>query len=253
MPAYRGSLRPRPAWFSPRAPRPYLRREALSDRALLPPGHVGDLVGRGAVRALARSRARGARRVGRDRHRSARGGRCHPRDRGGAGARTDRRARSPYPPRRRRLRRCGRRAARRGGPLVSLRTDLVRRSRHRVVAAASRGGRADPRRTRARARRCHRAGRGAPADDHDRPYARGPRGADDVRPQARRLGVRAGARSRARHARSGRDPRRASFPAQSGPTPLRIPRSSASPASASGSSRRRARPRSSSAIATRRC
>ena len=53
-----------------------------------------------------------------------------------------------------------------------------------------------------------RTGRGAPADGLHRPHPRDPRGADDVRAQARRLGVRARARTRAAAERARADARR---------------------------------------------
>src|SRR3954447_8030024 len=52
------------------------------------------------------------------------------------------------------------------------------------------------------------ARRGAPAHDLHRPLARHPRGADDVRLEARRLGLRAGPRPRPAAARAPRLPRR---------------------------------------------
>ena len=81
--------------------------------------------------------------------------------------------------------------ARARGALVPLRADVLRCRRHRARPADPRGRRADPRRDRARPRRRGRAGRGAPEHADDRPHARGARRADDLRPQARRLGLRA--------------------------------------------------------------
>ncbi len=118
------------------------------------------------------------------------------------------RARGDPPPRHRRVRRRRRRAARRGGPLVPLRPHLLGRRRHRAFAADARGGRADPRGSRPRVRRRHRPRRGAPRDAADRPHARRPRRADDLRAQARRLGIRARARSRAGRAGARGDARR---------------------------------------------
>ena len=117
-------------------------------------------------------------------------------------------------------------------PLVPLRPDLLGRGRH-----GPRAGR--PAR---RARSCSRARAGASRPScaaprstarrsDDRPHARHPRRADDVRPQARRLGVRARARPcacstaaleglrvgqalrRGRHVRGGRPRGRARSPA----------------------------------------
>ena len=81
------------------------------------------------------------------------------------------------------------------------------------------------------------ARRGAPAHRLHRPLARHPRRADDVRLEARGLGVRA--RPRAANGSSARSRRAASASsrARSGRTPRSTPRSSASPASGSGSSR----------------
>ena len=179
----------RPGWRQP-AVRPPL--DCRRDRPLLPARDEPDLVGRGEAGALARRGARGPRRLGRGRRRS-------------------RRRRSPRSARAR----CRRRPQRvaeleqttdhdlaafvdavaeqlgPGGPVAALRAHVVRRRRHRARAPDPGRRQARPRRDRPRARGGRRARRGAPPLDLHRPLARDPRGADDVRLEARRLGVRA--------------------------------------------------------------
>ena len=84
--------------------------------------------------------------------------------------------------------------ARAGGPLVPLRPHLVGRARHRSRAHGAGRGSADPRWDRPRIRGGRRPRAGAPRHDHDRPDARSPCRADDLRSQAAGLGVRARAR-----------------------------------------------------------
>ena len=90
-----------------------------------------------------------------------------------------------------RVRGRSRRAARPGGPLGPLRAHVVGHRRHVARASDPRRGRSDPPRHRSRSG-CSRAPRrGAPPDGLHRPVARDPRGADDVRVEARGLGLRA--------------------------------------------------------------
>ena len=95
--------------------------------------------------------------------------------------------------------------------------------------------------------------RGAPRHGHGRPDARRPRRADHVRRQARRLGVRARARSRPGSRARWRGCGSASSRAPSGRTAAATPRSSGWPASGWASRRSRSRPRSCRATGTRTC
>ena len=117
-----------------------------------------------------------------------------------AGARRGDRAEDPSRPGRVRRRRRRRPRARRA--LVPLRIDVVGRRRHGARAPDRRGRRAHPGRHRSRLRGGREARRGTPADADDRPHAWRSRRADDVRPQARRLGVRARARPGAARGRA---------------------------------------------------
>ena len=164
-----------------------------------------------------------------------------------------RRARGDPPPRHGRVRGRGRGDARRGGPLVPLRPDLLRRRRHGALAAGARGGRAARRRPRPGAGRGDRPGARAQAHGVHRPDARRPRGADDVRAQARGLGLRARARPRAAAPARSSGCASASSPAWSAPTRRPIPSWSASHASGSGSSRSPCRRRFFSATGTPSC
>ena len=109
------------------------------------------------------------------------------------------------------------------------------------------------RRHRPRLHRGRRPGGGAPADADDRPDARRARRADDVRAEARGLGVRA--RPRPRRASSARSSglRVGKLSGAVGTYSATDPESSESRASGSGSSLRRPRHRSSSATAMRSC
>ncbi len=223
------------------------------DRAVHAPGDGADLVGGGEAPGVARGRARCARRLGRARRRPARRRLGDPRRRAGPDTRARRRDRARDPPRRRGLRRRRRGRPRRGGPLVPLRADLVGRARHGARAAGTRRGRADRRGHRPGVRRRRRARRGAPADADHGPHARDPRRADDVRAQARRLGVRARPGAGASYPCARGHARRQALRRR---RHLRGDRSrgrAASRASGSGSSRRRPRRRSSSATATPSC
>ena len=180
--------------------------DCRSDRPLLPAGDGQGLVGRGEARALARGRARRARGLGRDRRRPARGRRGDPRGGAAADARARRRDRA-----RRQTTTSPRSSTR--SPSSSApegrwlhygltSSDVVDTA---LALQIRDGGRADPRRDRPRARRRRRARRGAPRHDLHRPHARHPRRADDLRLEARRLGVRARPRPRrASRARSRR-------------------------------------------------
>ena len=164
--------------------------------------------------------------------------------------RAGRRARAHDEPRRRRVRRRSRGDARRGRAVVSLRADVLGRPRHGAIDRRPGGRRADPRRSRSRVPSGRRARGGASRDALHGAHARRPRRADDVRPEARRLGVRTRAGPRSASSTQSRASASASSPAPSASTRPSTPRSSASRASASDSSPRRARRRSSSATGT---
>ena len=134
-----------------------------------------------------------------------------PRDARHGRRRAHRRDRADDRPRRHRLRVPGRRDGRAGGPLPAPRPDEQRRRRHRAGAPAAGRRRAAARRRRPphRGPRDPRPGRGRHGDDG--PHPLGPRRADDVRAQARRLGV----RDRPRPDAAGRRPSTRSRPARS--------------------------------------
>ena len=139
-----------------------------------------------------------------------------------------------------------------GGALAPLRPDLVGRGRHRARAADPRRGRAPARRaSTARSARSSARAEEHRHDDLHRPHARRPRRADDLRAEARRLGVRARPRPRAAAPRARGGARRASSPAPSARTRRPTRSSSGSPASGSASSRSRSRRRSSRATGMR--
>ncbi len=122
--------------------------------------------------------------------------------------RTGARGRSGHPSRRRRLRPGGGRLGRAGGALGPLRDDVVGCAGHRAGAAAP-GGRRSAARSARSAARCREAPRAAASrHGHDRAFARDPRGADQLRPQARGHGVRAGSRPRTSAACAGDGERR---------------------------------------------
>ena len=89
--------------------------------------------------------------------------------------------------------------------MVPLRADVVGRPRHRALPPDPRRRRVDPRRDRSRLRRRRGARRGASRDVDDRPHARRPRRAHDLRSQARRLGLRPRARPHPRCPSARRD------------------------------------------------
>ena len=140
-----------------------------------------------------------------------------------------------------------------GAALAPLRADVVRRPRHGARAPDSRGGRARARRRCPRVRARRRAGGGAPRHADHRPNARRPRRADDVRPEARRLGVRARPQPQRGSSEPSTSMRVGKLSGAVGTYAATTPSSSGSPASASVSSRRRTRRRSSSATATPSC
>ncbi len=176
---------------SPRSSRrhPWIGSRWPRDPPLHAPGDGLDLVGRGPVPAHAPRRARGhaspgapwprpgGRALG---HRGAREGR----------RRTDRGARAHDRPRRHRLRVTGRGIDRAGGPLPAPRADLVRRRRHRPGPAAARRGRAPAAGRRPAPGRPGGPGARARRHGDDGPDPFGPRRADDVRAEARGLGLR---------------------------------------------------------------
>ena len=125
--------------------------------------------------------------------------------------RPDRRDRADDRPRRDRLRQPGRRDGRAGGPLPPPRPDQQRRRRHRPGAPAAGGRRAPAARLRPAARGARRPGPGRGRHGDDGPDPLGPRRADHVRPEDRRLGVRA----RPRPDAPGRAPSTRSRPARS--------------------------------------
>ena len=104
-------------------------------------------------------------------------------------------------------------------------------------------GQAAPRRARPRDRRRRPPRRGAPPHDLHRPHARHPRRADDVRLEARGLGLRARPRPGAARARARVEPRRPALGHRRHATAASTPRSSGSRASGSASSRIRSRRR----------
>src|SRR5581483_406467 len=95
--------------------------------------------------------------------------------------------------------------SRRGGPLAPLRAHLLRRRRHRPRPPGTGGGGAAAGGRGARARGGRRPGGGAPRHGLHRPDARRARGTDDLRREARRLGVRARPRARSAETRVGED------------------------------------------------
>ena len=203
---------------------------------------------------VARGGARRARRLGRARRRAARGGARGPRAGAAARARARRRARATHRPRPRRVRR--RRPAERLGEegrwlhygLTS--SDVVDTGlalQLRDAGALLLEG------LDARARGGRRARRGAPRDALHRPHARRPRRADDLRAEARGLGVRARPRPRAAAPRAGRHARRQALRRRRDLRRRPTRRSSGSPASGSASSRSRSRRRSSRATGTPSC
>ena len=244
--------RPQPSGRS--VGRPERPLDSIRDPALLPAGDGRDLVGGGEARAVARGRARRARGLGRGRARfrarpSRRSARAPSRRRPSAWPRS-RRGRSTTSPRSSmrwpsELGDEGRwfHYGLTSSDVVDTALALQIREAGALVLAGHR----------ARAGRRDRARRGAPRDAHDRPHARHPRRADDVRSQARRLGVRARARARPRRARARRDAGREALRRGRHVRGLRSRGRARSRASGSGSSRRRARRRSCSATATPRC
>ena len=153
---------------------------------------------------MASGRAGRARCLGADRGGAGAGGGVDPRQGAHPDARACRRDRAHDQPRPRRLRGRGRGERRRRGAVAALRPDLVGRDRHCAVARGAGRRRAGARRSRGRAERGRGPrGRASRHADH-RPHARRPRGADDLRPQAHRLGLPARTRSQAARAGGGR-------------------------------------------------
>ena len=140
--------------------------------------------------------------------------------------RADRRARADDRPRRDRLRQPGRRDGRARRALPPLRPDQQRRGRHGAGAPVPRRRRAAAAPTLDRLLAVLVARARAHADDRDDgPHPFGPRRADHVRAQARRLGVRAGPRPAPAGGRRRRDRRRARSPGRSAPTAISARRS----------------------------
>ena len=190
----REGLRPAPVTPSPPDRPP-------DDPALHAPRDGRHLVGRRQVRGHAPGRAGGRPRPVRARPGPARcaGG---PRDALARRRRADRGDRAHDRPRRHRLRQPGRRIGRPRGALPPSRSDQQRRRRHRPGAPAARRGGAAAARPRPSPGRPGRPGSRGVRDRDDGPDALGPCRADDVRAQARRLGVRGRARpTAARHRR----------------------------------------------------
>ena len=123
------------------------------------------------------------------------------RERGGVRHRPYRRDRADHPARRDCLHHRGRRKRRPVGAMAPFRHDLVGRHRHGAGAADAGGLRRHPQDLDGAGRRGPRSRDRAPTDADDRPHARRPRRADDLRTEAGAL-VR-GARSRHRTRRGG--------------------------------------------------
>ncbi len=168
-------------------------REASHDPALHAPGDGRDLDRERAVRADAPGGDRRRPRPGGARDGPAGGPRG---DRGACpgGRGPDRRDREDDRPRRHRVRQPGGRVGGPRRPLHPPRPHEQRRHRHRARAPARGCRPAPPRRLRRPRGRPRPPRAGACGDRDDGPDAFGPRGAHDLRPEARRVGLRGGPR-----------------------------------------------------------